>query len=378
MAPGNVEKVKVAAIECGDYSRDFLSKAVDAAIDAAGGWPEKVRKAKKVLLKPNLLSARLPEQAVTTHPEFVRAVIQSLRKVGVKKIRLGDSPAGDHPWKNLWEATGMTEVAKAEGVELLPFENIKRVELPDGDTLPILKELDDFDAIVSLPKLKTHLLTKITAAVKNSYGLIPGKSKSVFHGRHQSPADMGRFLADAYGLLKPDFVLMDAVECMEGQGPANGRPFSLGVVLAGVDAVAVDSMACHAYGYEASDIPLLTTAAERGHGVADSALIEKTGGGWDAIKAKKPKRSTSDLLHKIPPALFSGLTMALACRPKISHDACVGCGICERVCAMNAISKDRKGRYKVAWRKCVLCMCCVESCPKHAIELKYLWSRLFG
>ena len=369
------KKAKVAAVGCGSYSPEALDAALNAAVSAAGGWPKKVRKAKKVLLKPNLLTARPPEHAVTTHPEFVRAVIRALRGIGVKKISVGDSPAGNHPWEKLWKETGMAEAASAEDAELLPFENIKRVELPDGETLPILKELDDFDAVVSLPKLKTHILTKITAAVKNSYGLIPGKAKSMFHGKHQSPADMGRFIADAYAPVKPDFVLMDAVVCMEGEGPANGRPFELGLVFAGEDAVAVDSAACRVYGYSPSDIPLLATAAEKGHGVADLDAIELLGDGWKTAESKRPKRSTSDFLHKIPPGLFHILTLILACRPRISTKDCVKCGICEKICSQNAISKDKHGNYKVDWRKCVLCMCCVESCPKHAIELKSLWTR---
>jgi len=369
------EKSKVAAVECAAYSADALDMALDSAISAAGGWPEKIRGAGKVLLKPNLLTARPPEHAVTTHPEFLRAAIRALRKAGVEKISVGDSPAGSHPWNKLWEVTGTASAAAAEGAELLPFENIKRVELPSGETMPILKELEDFDAVVSLPKLKTHILTKITAAVKNSYGLIPGKAKSMFHGKYQSPAAMGRFIAKSFGPVKPDFVLMDGVECMEGQGPANGRPFALGLVFAGADAVAVDSAACRVYGYAPSDIPLLETAAAVGHGVADLDMIDLTGGGWDVAASKRPKRSTSDFLHRIPPGMFHVLTLILACRPRISRKKCVKCGICAKVCSQDAISQDAAGNYKVDWRKCVLCMCCIESCPERAIELRSLWTR---
>jgi len=369
------KKVKIASVKCSAYSAEDLEKALKSAISAVGGFPKKLKKAKKVLLKPNLLTARPPEHAVTTHPEFLRATIRVLKGIGVERIAVGDSPAGSHPWKKLWETTGIAEVAESEGAELLAFENIKRVELPGGETLPVLKELDEFDAVVSLPKLKTHILTKITAAVKNSYGLIPGKAKSMFHGQHQSPADMGRFLADAYAPVKPDFVLMDAVECMEGEGPANGKPFQLGLVFAGCDAVAVDAAACRVYGYKPGDIPLLATAADKGHGVADLAKIELVGDGWDVAEEKRPKRSTSDFLHKIPPGLFHVLTLILACRPKISKNECVKCGICEKICSQDAISRDKNGNFKVNWKKCVLCMCCVESCPKHAIELKSLWTR---
>jgi uncharacterized protein (DUF362 family)/Pyruvate/2-oxoacid:ferredoxin oxidoreductase delta subunit len=370
-------KTKVSAVKCDSYEKELLKDMVRLAVKEAGGWPEKVLNAKEVLLKPNLLSARAPEQAVTTHPEFVRAVICELRRIGIIKIALGDSPAGSNSWERLWEKTGMKEVCDLEGVELLPFDNIKRVECDNGVSFPVLKELDRFDAVISLPKLKTHILTKVTAAVKNSYGLIPGKAKSMFHGDYQSPAKMGHFIADTFNHVKPDFILMDAVVCMQGEGPANGSPFKLGVIFAGEDSAAVDSCACETYNYKATDIPTLVRVAENGFGIIDEDKIERAGDAWDVVKSKNPKRSHSDFLHKIPEKMFHILTYILSFRPHVSKKQCVKCGICAKVCSQDAIDTRKDGTYRVISKKCILCMCCMESCAEHAIELASPIKRLF-
>jgi len=373
----NKQNTLVSAVKCDNYSPELLQACVKKAVEEAGGWPESVKKGSSVLLKPNLLTARPPEHAVTTHPEFVRAVICELRKTGVARIALSDSPAGHYSWEKLWETTGMQALADEEKIELLPMEEIKRVEVSDKISVPIMKELDDFDTVISLPKLKTHILTKITAAVKNSYGLIPGSAKSMFHGQYQSPLKMGEFIADIFNIIKPDFILMDAVECMQGEGPANGSPFPLGVVFAGEDAVAVDSCACEAYNYKADNIPLLVRCASNGFGVIDSEQIIRKGDAWDVIKEKNPKRSHSDFLHSIPQKLFHVLTLFLSFRPHINQKECVKCGICEKVCSQKAILKEN-GKFVVHGSKCILCMCCIESCASHAIKLKTIWGRMLG
>jgi len=367
----------VAALQCDSYNQEQLRKCVADAVKTAGGWPESVRKGAKVLLKPNLLTARPPEQAVTTHPELVRAVILELRGKKVAEIAIADSPAGSYSWQKLWETTGMLKIAEEEKVKLIPMDEFRTVEAGNGTSVPVMKELEDFDAVISLPKLKTHILTKITAAVKNSYGLIPGKAKSMFHGKYQSPKKMGEFIADIYDIIKPDFVIMDAVECMQGQGPANGSPFKLGVIFAGGDAVALDSCVCETYGYKAADIPLLVRAAKNGFGEIDEEKIERKGDAWDIVSEKKPKKSHSDLLHAIPEKMFHFLTLFLSFRPHINQKMCVKCGVCEKVCSQNAIIV-KNGKFIVQPGKCILCMCCMESCASHAIKLKTLWGRMLG
>ena len=366
------QKIKVSVVKMDDYlDKDVTFRKVAESIDAAGGLPGKFRPGAKVLLKPNMLTAKPPEFAATTHPEIVRAVIKYLRDSGINDITVGDSPAGTFTWEELWSQTGFAKLAEEEKVNLIPFENVKRLDL-DGVTIPYLREIDDFDAVLSIPKLKTHMLTKITGAVKNSYGLIPGNAKSNFHGDYPSPRKMADFIARIYGIRKPDFIVMDAVVSMEGEGPSSGEPINTGLVLAGCDAASVDACACAAYGYDPVDIPLLVTVAKLGSGVIDMDKIEMTGDGVPKLMGLHSKKSISDMLHRFPEPIFKLSTYFLSCRPYIMPDKCKGCGLCAEACSRKAIqqTKDKKKSFAVKYRsKCILCMCCVESCPFHAIKL---------
>ncbi len=365
--------VKVAAVKCETYQPELLREKITQAVNAAGGFPEKIKPGAKILIKPNMLTAKSPEEATTTHPEFIRAVIKVLRDHGIADITVGDSPAGNHEWKKLWTETGIMAMAEEEQVELLPFEQVKRVETSKGRTLPVLKQLDDFDAVISLPKLKTHMLTKVTGAVKNSYGLIVGLAKSSFHGDFPSPRKMSEFVAECYRLLKPDYVLMDAILCMEGDGPSGGDPYSAGLIFAGPDGVAIDVCACGVYDYKPDEILSLKCAGESGAGINDIELIDKTGDGWDVVEATHCKHSKSDFLSKIPEPLFLLFTLIENSRPWINTDVCIKCGICAKACSQKAIEAKPGNGFKVKGRKCVLCMCCIEACPVTAIKLRAGW-----
>lgn len=369
-------KEKVSAIRCFSYEKSELLDRVREAVKLAGGFPEKVKKSSKVLLKPNMLTARAPEYAVTTHPEFIRAVILLLKEIGAE-ITVGDSPAGGHQWEKVWTDTGIKKVCEEENVTLMPFENVKIIKLKKGQNIPVLKELDDFDALISLPKLKTHTLTKITGAIKNSYGLVIGHAKSHFHSIYPSPRKMSEFIGELYGYIKPDFVIMDAIVCMEGDGPNTGHPFNAGMIFTGRDGVAVDSCAVRVFEYDCKDILHINVAAEKGYGILNSNNIDKLGNGFEELGKIRGRRSKADFLFKIPEKLFFVITMVTRSRPSIDDEKCVKCGICMKACSQKAIFKQNE-RYKVKASKCVLCMCCIEACSYQAISFRSskIWETL--
>ena len=146
----------VSIISCLDYTQDNIRPAVKKSFDNLGGLKKWVKKGHKVLVKPNLLSAREPEKAVTTHPALVQAVVEEVQKLGAKAI-IGDSPGGvEKGIHRVWNNTGMAEVAKNTGAELLSFEKSGVVEkkAPSGKTYWIAKPSAECDVIISLPKLK--------------------------------------------------------------------------------------------------------------------------------------------------------------------------------------------------------------------------------
>ncbi len=368
--------MKVSAIKCENYDRDSVFDKVKESITLIGGLSESLTKTSKVLIKPNLLTAKTPEKGITTHPEIVRAIIKILKEKGIVDITIGDSPAGKYSWGELWDKTGFANLAQEENIKLLAFENSKNVKLNNKYTLPILKELSSFDFVINVPKLKTHTLTKITGAVKNCYGLMIGGAKSHFHGKYTSPKKMSAFLAEFYELVKPDLTIMDAITGMEGDGPYNGPIKNMKVIFASNDAVSLDVCACEIYGYKYTQIPLLAECEKLNLGIANFAEIERLGNAWKLVSDCNAKKSkTASLLHCFPERFFHLFSSILSCKPTINEDKCKKCKKCFDICPQKAINL-KGGTYIVNKRDCILCMCCTETCPENAIELLSIGMKL--
>ncbi|MBQ4178553.1 MAG: DUF362 domain-containing protein, partial [Elusimicrobia bacterium] len=167
-------KTIVSAYHCDDYDKDNVHNIVENIVKSFGNISDIIKPNTKILIKLNLLSAYTPEQAITTHPEIVRAVINIIKKAGAVPV-MGDSPGNlTHGIEHIWDKTGMLQLAKEENVELINFEACGCVEVsvqhPNIKQIYITKAIMDCDAIINLPKLKTHTFMGFTCGVKNFYG----------------------------------------------------------------------------------------------------------------------------------------------------------------------------------------------------------------
>ena len=354
-----------------DYAPVSVSTAVGRCLDALGGLERLLEGAETVLVKPNLLSPRPPEEAVTTHPAVVRAVVEALAAAGVRQIWVGDSCAGAHPDDKLWEKTGLLEALEGSGAELKSFIADVRPWKRGARPFPAPAWLPEVDLIVNVPKLKTHGLTMLTCGVKNMYGMVSGSAKAAYHAQYPSPRAMSEFLAEVYGVFRPALTIVDAVVALEGEGPANGRPKPLGFILAGEDAAAVDAVCVEALKVSAEHVPLLRRVAELDLGEIDSERIERVGSGVDAWGHVRLKQSIARWLMRIPEPVFHFATRILHCRPQVDDRLCVRCGVCKDLCSQDAISvQPETGRYRIDNGKCIVCLCCSEACPQHAIRTR--------
>ena len=155
-------KTIVSAYHCDDYDKDNVYNIVENIIKSFGNISDIIKPNTKILIKLNLLSAYTPDQAITTHPEIVRAVINIIKKAGAIPI-MGDSPGNlTHGIEYIWDKTGMLQLAKEENVELINFEACGCVEVsiqhPNIKQIYITKAIMDCDAIINLPKLKKETI----------------------------------------------------------------------------------------------------------------------------------------------------------------------------------------------------------------------------
>ncbi len=362
--------MKVYLSHCPDYDPKSLTDSIVSIVEMAGGWRSIIPEGARVLIKPNLLSARKPEKGVTTHPEFLIAVGNTLRDAGYD-IAIGDSPGGAHKGvQRVWDNTGMTYASEKLGCPLVNFEasGVHRFE-SNGITLHIARALDDFDAIVNLPRMKTHSLMTMTGAVKNMFGVVAGLQKSEYHKLYPKPKDFGAMLVELYSHVKPAFSIMDGIFGMEGDGPASGelRPDSQ-IIIASEDAVALDRVAEEFMGIEKNTWSTYL-AMEKGMG---SGEIEIVGGDLEALKPAEPFKlpKTASFAEYAPNFLARIVGSLIWIKPKLDADKCIKCMQCKDMCPVEAISIGEDGYPVWDYKKCVLCMCCHEICPEKAVVLK--------
>jgi len=359
----------VVCIErCDSYDRTAVRSAVQRAVDRLGGMERFVRPGARVLIKPNLLSAKTPDRAVTTHPEVVRAVAEMVLEAGAVP-RIGDSPSAAYKGiEHLWQETGMRNVADELNVELVSFEKEAPVRVQAGGMeFYLARPVVEADAIVSLPKFKTHSLCVFTGAIKNLYGTLPGMMKAEYHRKFPKPQSFNPILPRLYEAVKPAVSIMDAVVGMEGDGPAAGAPKQIGAILASEDAVALDSVCAHIAGLDPLKVPALRLGAEQGIGVADLDRIRVVGTPMADVKPARFRLARTTPLRFLPEFLLALVRPFVWIRPRFGP-ACQGCGLCVKKCPVQALRLENK-RPVLDANKCIECLCCHELCPSDAVDV---------
>ena len=352
-----------------------MRAAVDAHFDALGIAGD-LRADMKVLIKPNLLGGHRPEQAATTHPALVAAVISWLRDNGIEDITIADSPGGTYRrgyLRDVYDACGYLPL---EGVARLNYDTgYRSVTCPEGflsGGFNIIDPVLDADYIVNVAKLKTHALAVMTAGVKNLFGAVPGLQKPECHFKYPDIGDFSRVLVELALVVKPQVTVIDAVEAMEGNGPLNGRVRKMDLTLASRDVFSQDHVAAELMGLDPRTVPILVQAMRRG--LFDPVGIETVG--CRALPADPPL--------KLPDSISSGSNRGFLLRaigeilkriycavPYIDTNKCVGCGKCAESCPMKLIEiKDRKAGMSV--KNCISCFCCQEMCPKDAVRVRHV------
>ena len=242
----------------------------------------------------------------------------------------------------------------------------------------LLEEVTRSDCVITLPKLKTHGLVRLTGATKILFGVVPGMLKIGYHTKLQTAAAFSEMLLDLLGLVKPRLAIMDAVVGMEGKGPSAGSPRQVGVIAASADSVALDVVCAHLVGLSAREYPLLAAAVHRGLSTGRLEDIVVLGEAVENLRVPDFKTPPGNpdvgmIPSVLPRRLRSWVTGELLERPVASPDRCTGCQTCLRSCPVQAISMEGTSGKKFAVMDaaiCIRCYCCHELCPENAIDLK--------
>lgn len=364
---------EVAVERVGSYDRTLVREGMIRLLAPLGGMERFVKPGERVLLKPNLLSAKPPEAAVTTHPEVLRAAIELVQQAGGKAL-VGDSP-GFGSGRRVAERAGQMKVIEETGAEFVPFTETAPVA-GEGKFrhFELARPYLEADRVINLPKLKTHEMMTMTCCVKNLFGAIVGTEKAAWHLKAGADKELfAEMLLDVYLLREPDLNIVDAVVAMEGDGPGSGDPRPVGLLLAGGNAVAVDVIAAEIAGIP-KKLLYLENAARRLR-LPGAAREEIVSLGVPLQEIELPPLALphlSDAQFGLPGFLKNRLRSQFTSRPEVDLTKCELCGVCVRACPPAALRVE-EGRLRFDYQRCIRCFCCRELCPHAALTLRDGW-----
>lgn len=320
-----------------------------------------VKKNARVLVKPNLLSASKPEQAVTTHPLLVRAACEYALEKGAEVI-VGDSPPLGS-FEKIVKTTGLEDALKGMPVTVKEASSPKKTKTGEKfRDVELSEDALEADAIINLPKLKTHSQMALTLAVKNFYGCVVGKSKGEWHFRVGENKELfAELLLSIYKALPQSISLLDGIMALEGDGPGTGgRPRHLGVLLGSRSAPALDEAVCRMLGLEPSALP--TCKVARGLDLTEAYTLE-----GDLPEFRDFAIPREERLVFGPGFLKGFLRRHLTIRPQCEDEACRLCAECVTMCPAGALDLDKR-KLSFDYDRCIRCYCCLEVCPHGALK----------
>ena len=366
----------VVLVRCDNYDPEGVYGALKRGTELLGGLDRFVRPGERILLKPNILAGDDPERAVATHPSVLAGTVRLFREGGASVV-FGDSPGIENA-VHAARGSGLQEAGIRAGAELGEFGTGLTIENPEGSlvsSFPIAQAVHACDGLVNLPKLKTHQLTRITGAVKNPFGCIPGKRKALYHVQFQDVMEFSGFLAELNLRLKPRLHVMDAIVAMEGNGPRNGDPRPMQVLIMSDDPVAVDATACRIVDMDPEFVPttVMGHKAGLGHYLADD--IEYLGDPLESFVQPEFEAVRKPVYSNASFAYYNSIKNLVVPRPVIDAKKCIKCGLCLKACPVpgKALRFENGSRDKPPVYDndmCIRCYCCQEMCPKGAINRK--------
>lgn len=369
---------KVIIKECVRYHTELMTKRLNDAVNDLGGLEKFVKPGENVLLKVNLLTVKKPEQAATTHPDFVEAVAVMFLDFGCN-VFIADSPGGPfiQPMlKRVYKATGMKDIEDRLNITLNHDTSSKSVFVEDSvlyKSMKVCNYLDNMDHIISMSKMKTHAFMTLTGAVKNMFGIIPGLTKAELHAQYPKLLDFAEMIVDVCNYAKPTLSFMDGIIAMEGEGPGSGEPKVMNTMLVSDSPYHLDYVAAELMKMDPLEVPTIIKSIERGFIKEDLSDLEIIGEVEPFIPEHFEHAKTNTLGYESD----KFLVRLLKRYPNIIKKDCIGCKLCAEVCPKDTIDIVNK-KAVINYSNCISCFCCHEFCPTKAINTKRRLLRNFG
>jgi uncharacterized protein (DUF362 family) len=239
------------------------SLLIEKGFKALGGIGAFVRSGATVVIKPNFSVPRKPEEACTTNPFLVAAVVKQCLAAGAKEVKIIDYPFNSPPVcltnsgiKAAVEAVG----GRAFAINAQSFYTQVDTGGKILQNILFSKDVLAADVFINFPILKHHNATKLTLGMKNMMGLV--WDRGYFHR-----TDLIQCVAELAAFHKPHLTILDAIRGITDRGPYGPGPIhEWKQVVFGTDPVAVDAYGATLFGLNPSEIGYVSAAAQLGAG----------------------------------------------------------------------------------------------------------------
>ncbi len=220
-----------------------------------------VKGKKSAFIKVNIVRPARPSSCVVTHPAVVEALIHVLRESGIHQITIGEGPAAGVDVDAAFKKSGYLRLTQKLNVPLLDLHQAPRVQKEwEHGFLELPVDLMENDFYINVSKMKTHYHTGITLSVKSQQGLLTPEAKKANHKEH----DLHLSLISIAKAIKPDLVIIDGIDSMEGEGPTTGQKKHTEVIVYGNDPFETDIACCQFMGVSPSQVQHLHQAIQQG------------------------------------------------------------------------------------------------------------------
>ncbi|MDR0798025.1 MAG: DUF362 domain-containing protein [Nitrososphaerota archaeon] len=241
------------------------------AINLAGGI--KLSNQKKIVIKINLCDSRTPDTGAITHPVFLDALLKYIREhvsdtVAIYVVESDGRVVIADLFVKWFGLLPVIEKWNAKWLNLSKNECDEKKDSEFGYTFSIPKIFDGA-YFITLPKLKTNVLTNITCCLKNQFGCNPRLDKQLLH-----PNIDKAIVALNLVIGAPDFCIVDGIVGVGGiWGPSFGPPIYSELIVAGHDIVAVDFVCAKIMGFSPRKIGHIRLAAKKGVGNTNCVVV---------------------------------------------------------------------------------------------------------
>jgi uncharacterized protein (DUF362 family) len=234
-----------------------------------------------VVITPNWVQQQDPRTGIVVGPESLREVLRFVKESNPRRIAVATG-SGQKSTLEIMQAVGYDTVIRSEGVEFIdlntgPFERVQLKHHSPSAT-NINRIYGEMTFLISFAQLKYHEEATITGCVKNvALGWPPAEEHGYPKKNLGIHTDLHGFIRAMAESITIDLSILSCNPAMIATGPAKGIPKHTGLVLAGTDPVAVDTIGARFLGFKPQGVRHLYECVNSNIGIGDSEKINIKG-----------------------------------------------------------------------------------------------------